>query len=88
MCKLKLLRNSQTDKLHILAKLDDELIELVSEEQLEAEGEESDLYREWVGLAIISLDDTLKGELMVRPLSQLFQFGHPAHTLAQTLIFS
>ena len=44
------------------AKLDDELIELVSEEQLEAEGEESDLYREWVGLAIISLDDALKGE--------------------------
>ena len=61
VCKLKLLRNSQTDKLHILAKLDDELIELVSEEQLEAEGEESDLYREWVGLAIISLDDALKG---------------------------
>ena len=66
-CKLKLLRNSLTDKQHIiLAKLDEELTELVSDEQLEAEVEESDLYRERVGLAIISLDDVLKSLTLER----------------------
>ena len=58
--KLKQLKQSLTHKLKVLVKFDDELIELVSNEQLEAEVEQADVFREWAELAIISLDDALE----------------------------
>ena len=57
--RLKQLKQSLTDKSNVLAKLDDELIELVEEEQLEAEVEQADLIKEKISLAIISIEDTL-----------------------------
>ena len=59
--RLKQLKQSLTDKTSVLAKLDDELIGLVEEEQLEAEVEQADLIRERIGLAIISIEDALEG---------------------------
>ncbi len=59
VCRLKQLKQSLTDKLSVLSKLDDELIELVGEEQLEAEVEQADLIREDISLAVISIDDAL-----------------------------
>ena len=63
------MQTQATDKFtdrQAMAKLDEEVIELVSDEQLEAEVEESDLYRERAGLAIISLDDALKSFTLER----------------------
>ena len=58
--RLRQLKQSLTDKQHVLSKLDDELIELVNDEHLEEEVEAADLIRERIGLAIISLDDALE----------------------------
>ena len=58
--RLRQLKQSLTDKQHVLSKLDEELIELVNDEHLEEEVEAADLIRERIGLAIISLDDALE----------------------------
>ena len=55
--QLRQLKQSLTDKQHVLSKLDDELIELVNDEHLEEEVEAADLIRERIGL---SLDDELE----------------------------
>lgn len=57
---MKQLKQSLTDKLQVLSKLDEELIDLVRDEQLEQEVEQADLIRERISLAIISLDDRLE----------------------------
>ena len=57
--QMKQLRQSLTDKLQVLSKLDDELIKLVRDEQLE-EVEQADLIRERTTLALISLEDGLE----------------------------
>ena len=58
--QMKQLRQSLTDKLQVLSKLDDKLIELVRDERLEEEVEQADLIRERTTLALISLEDGLE----------------------------
>ena len=58
--QMKQLKQSLTDKLHVLSKLDDKLIDLVPDEQLEEEVQQADLIKERITLAIISLDDGLE----------------------------
>ena len=58
--QMKQLRQSLTDKLQVLTKLDGELVELVQDDQLEEEVEQADLVRERITLALISLDDGLE----------------------------
>ena len=57
--RLKQLKQSLSTKMKILAKMEDELLQLVEEEQLETEIEESDLFREKAELAIIAIDEAL-----------------------------
>jgi len=59
-CRLKQLRQSLSDKSSVLSKLDNELIELVEEEELEAKVEQADLIGEKISLAVISIEDTLR----------------------------
>ena len=58
--RLRQLKQSLTDKPRVLSKLDDELMELVSDEHLEEEVEAADLVKERIDLALISLDDALE----------------------------
>ena len=58
--QMKQLRQSLTDKLQVLTKLDGELIELVQDDQLEEEVEQVDLVRERITLALINLNDGLE----------------------------
>lgn len=58
--RLKQLKQSLIDKLDILLKLDDELIQSVEEEQLDAEVEQADLIKEKVSFAVISMMMLLK----------------------------
>ena len=58
--KLKQLRQSLMEKSSILAKLNEELIELVEEEQLEAEIEQADVIMDDINLAVISIDEALE----------------------------
>ena len=55
--RLKQLKQSLSTKMKILTKMDDELLQLVEEEQLETEIEESNLFREKAELAIIGIDE-------------------------------
>ena len=57
--QLKQLKQSLIDKLSVLMKLDDELIELVEEGDLEAEVEQADETRQRIGLAILNTEDAL-----------------------------
>ncbi len=59
MLKLRQLKQSLTNKLNVLAGLDDEVLELTEETELEGEVEQADLIRERIDFAILSLDDTL-----------------------------
>ena len=59
-CRLKQLRQSLSDKSSVLSKLDDELIELVEEEELEAEVEQADLIGKKISLTVINIEDTLR----------------------------
>ena len=47
-------------KLDVLSKLDDELIELIDEEHLDAEVEQADLMKENISLAVISIEEPSK----------------------------
>ena len=53
------------DMSNTLARLDDELIEGVDEDQLEAEVEQADLVKEKICLAVISIEEAL--EALVEP---------------------
>ena len=64
-CKLKQLKQSLIDKSSTLARLDDELIEGVDGDQLEAEVEQADLVKEKICLAVISIEEAL--EVLVDP---------------------
>ena len=58
--RLKQLKQSLVSKLDILSKTDDELIELVNEQQLDAEVEQADLIKENISIAVISIDDAVR----------------------------
>ena len=60
--RLRQLRQSLTDKSDILVRLDNELLELVKEEELEAEVEQADQIKEKISLSIIHIDDALKAQ--------------------------
>ena len=57
--RLRQLKQSLADKLTVLCKLDDELIELVEEDELDAEMEQADEIRGRIGLAILTIEDAL-----------------------------
>ncbi len=58
--RLRQLKQFLTDKLTLLAKLDDEIIELIDEEEsLEHEVEQADGVREEIDIAILTIDDAL-----------------------------
>ena len=57
--RLKQLKQSLTNKLTVLARLDDELIGLVEDDDLEAEVEQADETREKIDLAILNVEDAL-----------------------------
>ena len=59
MRRLKQLKQSLTNKLTVLATLDDELIGLVEDDDLEAEVEQADETREKIDLAILTIEDAL-----------------------------
>ena len=63
---MKQLKQSLTDKLHVLSTIDEELISLVSDEQLEEEVEQADLIQARISFALISLDDHLESLLLKR----------------------
>jgi hypothetical protein len=67
VCRLKQLKQSLNGKLDVLSKLDDDLIELVDEEHLDAEVEQADLIKENISLAVISIETTL-GTLEAPPI--------------------
>ena len=66
--RLKQLKQALNGKIEVLSKLDDELIELVEEDQLEAEVEQADLIREKINYAFITIDDAITA-LMATPRS-------------------
>ena len=53
--RLKLLKQSLTDKLAMLAKLDDDIMELTGEDDLETEVEQADEIRDKISLAILKM---------------------------------
>lgn len=57
--RLRQLKQSLANKLTVLAKLDDEVIELMEEDDLEAEVEQADEVRERIDLAILTIEDAL-----------------------------
>ena len=57
--RLKLLKQSLTDKLATLAKLDDDIMELTGEDDLETEVEQADEIRDKISLAILKIEDAL-----------------------------
>ena len=57
--RLKQLKQSLTNKLTVLVRLDDELIGLVEDDDLEAKVEQADETREKIDLAILTIEDAL-----------------------------
>ena len=57
--KLRQQWQSIMEKVQTLAKLDDEMLDLVEEEALETEIEEADIVREWLALCIIDIDEAI-----------------------------
>ena len=57
--RLKLLKQSLTDKLATLAKLDDDIMELTGEDDLETEVEQADEIRDKISLAILKIEDAI-----------------------------
>lgn len=57
--RLRQLRQSLTTKMEILARMDEEILALVDEDQVEGEIEQSDFVREKAELAVITIDEAL-----------------------------
>ena len=58
--KLRHIKKSLANKLDVLAKMDDEMLELVDETELESEVEQADEIREKMELAILKIEDNLQ----------------------------
>ena len=65
--RLKQHKVSLSGKLEVLSKLDDELIELVSVEDLDSEVEQADVIREKIGLCIMDIDKAIDCLLYTSP---------------------
>ena len=61
--RLKQIMGSLREKMDLLAKFDDEIVEIVSCDDLEKEIEQADLIREDISLAIISIEEALSVKL-------------------------
>ena len=59
VAKLRQQRQSITEKVQTLAKLDGEMLDLVEEEALETEIEQADIVRERLTLCIIDIDEAI-----------------------------
>ena len=57
--RLRQIKLSLVDKLAVLTKLDDEILELTEESELEAEVEQADKARAKINLAIITIEDAV-----------------------------
>lgn len=60
LSRLRQQKVSLTEKLELLSKLDDELIEVVTEEELEAEVEQADIVREKIRVCVNDIDQALE----------------------------
>ena len=58
--QLRQIKQSLTEKSSILATLDRDMIEVTEDKQLESEIEQSDLIKEEISLALISIEETLE----------------------------
>ena len=56
-----------SEKLDILSKLDEELIDMVKEDDLDTEVEQADLIRERIRMCLITIDDVLECRTRVTP---------------------
>ena len=61
--RLRQQKSLLSGKLDILSKLGDELIEMVTEDELDYEVEQADIIKERIGLCIMDIDDTSKAIL-------------------------
>ena len=61
--RLRQQKSLLSGKLDILSKLGDELIEMVTEDELDHEVEQADIIKERIGLCIMDIDDTSKAIL-------------------------
>jgi len=65
--RLKQQKTSLAEKMEVLCKLDNELIEMVDEEELDHEVGQADIIREKIGVCIIDIDEALaRTESLVR----------------------
>ena len=58
--RLRQQKSQLSGKLDVLSKLDDELIEMVAEDELDAEVEQADVIKEKIGLCIMDIDQALE----------------------------
>ena len=58
--RLRQQKSLLSEKLDVLSKLDDELIEMVAEEELDHEVEQADIIKERIGLCIMDIDQALE----------------------------
>ena len=58
--RLRQLKLFLSDKLAVLSKLDEEVLELVEDDDLDAEVEQADTNKEKIDLAILTIEDTLQ----------------------------
>ena len=61
--KLKQSHQALTGKLEVLNKLDSEILELLDEDELADEIEQADMFTDKIQLAIIDIDQALKGDV-------------------------
>ena len=78
--RMKQLKQSLTNRLHVLSTIDKELISLVSDEQLEEEVEQADLIRERISFALISLDDHFDSLLLKRTSREASRASTPSRS--------
>ncbi len=71
LSRLRQYKMSLSEKLEVLSKLDDELIEMVDEEELDNEVEQADIIRERIGLCVMSIDKALEYAISLDPTHEL-----------------
>ena len=61
--RLKQLKQSLTNKLTVLTKLDDKVLELTEDDDLDAEVKQADDVREKIDLAVLTIEDVLQAHI-------------------------
>ena len=90
LAKLRQRREALTTKAELLRKLDEEIVEAVHEDELEAEIENADMFREWIELAILELDGAMRVDAdksrvteSERPAARARAIGDPLHDVVE-----